>query len=37
VRKLAPLAERVRTNGGASQWTRGKHLAATLIAWMDEK
>jgi hypothetical protein len=36
-RKLAPLAERVRANGGAPQWTRGKYLAATLVAWLDEK
>jgi hypothetical protein len=24
-------------NGGAPQWTRGKYLAATLMAWLDEK
>jgi hypothetical protein len=36
-RKLGPLAERVRKAGGAPQWTRGKFLAATLVAWLDEK
>src|ERR671914_1777715 len=36
-RKLAPLAERVRANGGAPQWTRGKYLAATLVARIEAK
>jgi hypothetical protein len=36
VRKLAPLAERVRANGGAPEWTWGKYLASTLVAWLEE-
>ena len=36
-RKLASLAERVRANGGAPQWTRGKYLAATLVARIEAK
>jgi hypothetical protein len=36
VRKLASLADSVRANGGAPQWTRGKYLARTLVAWLEE-
>lgn len=32
--KLRKLAERVN---GAPQWTRGRSLAATLVAWLETK
>jgi hypothetical protein len=32
--KLRKLAERV---AGAPQWTRGRPLAATITAWLEQK
>lgn len=32
--KLRPLGEKV---AGAKQWTRGRPLAATLVAWRDQR
>jgi hypothetical protein len=32
--KLRPLGEKVN---GAKQWTRGRPLAATLTAWLEQK
>jgi hypothetical protein len=34
--KLRPLAARVREAGGAPQWTSGRPLAATLVAWLEQ-
>jgi hypothetical protein len=36
-KKVRPLGDRVAAAGGAKQWVRGKYLAATLVAWLDEK
>jgi hypothetical protein len=36
VLKLRPLAERIQANGGARQWTSGRPLAATLVAWLEQ-
>jgi hypothetical protein len=36
-KKLRPLGERVVEAGGAKQWVRGRSLAATLAAWIEEK
>ena len=32
--KLRPLGEKV---AGAKQWTRGRQLAATLVAWLAQR
>jgi hypothetical protein len=34
--KLKPLGDRVLAAGGARQWVRGRPLAATLTAWIEE-
>jgi hypothetical protein len=34
---LRPLGQRVVAAGGAKQWVSGRPLAATLVAWLEQK